>query len=1524
MTTETRKRIRAYQKMLPELRERVIAVALLLAMSASMLGSASFAWITLSRAPEVSGMSTTVAANGNLEIALAQGTVADGKIPPLESQVGDSSSTERENWGITNANVTWGNLVNLSDSKYGLDKISLRPALLSSYGLDVSPLHGASYGQDGRVIDTIEQYGYASLKDTGDGNAEFTAGEDVQYGVRAVSSMRTENTVGANRLVKFEQMTNKHYGDAMTSYKALVSDGKSGSVTPTKFNGKSAVSALESLVTAFAKEKVLNQKTSYADYVWYLHQMMIELRRIMVEYEALGLLEMANWQAYIYNKNVNDKTFASFDQLVEKKNSLSSYGVTLTTLQPFLNDLATLDTCIADMQDLADACDPTSSTATYPNVTWDELTVHVNKMVDLSTATLEAPNKGVKETLVYNLGSDMSDALNLLGETNAIIRIKKGVIYNFEDRHSDALNRMKAYVTISIMGMSISGNVITTADDTPNYVTDLTKSKNMDNSGASGQQYAKDTYGMAIDMWVRTNAPESILTLEGTTIYEYEDVTFRDSDNNLITVYELSLIVDEVREVYDIYQNPDDKKWYFYNDHSEVPDELLSQGSKDKKQTKKVTGFRGENRIWEDWETLLENGFIAEDATTQGAGSCFVFYADTPAEQEKLKEMLHAFAITFIDAGGNAVATATLDTENAYINQGKITAPLVVETGVPYLDEDNVQKQGIMALTQNQATWLTALVYLKGDLLQNDNVLATSSIVGQLNLQFGNTTKMEVRDDEELQMQYRSITAEAISVEDPTKISTNSTDVIEYEYAASGHEVKVNLTVEGTQPERISAFFIRAINEAQGTRGDSVDFKDNKDGTWTGTFKLTAPGTYVLNSLTVDGIEYQLRAKTQTDKGNQPSVVINGLKLENVRTTHLSGTYMTDQSSIQVGVYAKIEADPALTPKTVWAQFFSEDGSKQYNGQLKFNPNNDGGTWEGTVSLNSSGTYILRYLTIDGTPEEVSANSQVRLVCTMGMYCRIICAEDAREFLYKGEPFNLGMSAVVMDDNDQPLKDLKNVHLYYHSDSSGDDDQGMHALLTWNDSESAYTGSFELRSPGTYSFNRLEIGSNTLGSARVAPVFTASTPVPPSWSEGSAAAKARQLAFDSSNPATLSLRLKDAASATVWAELERMILNDDGSYTGTGETIRVQNGTKNAVDDTTEFGFTLTQDGIWKLKKVLCQGVYNDTTPYPVGGATYYEVAVPGEEQIVTDIVMTINSELNYNGSKQTASFTEHFGAEKQSDGSYKATGAIFTEYKPSVQVQITDKWGKAIPELTAVNWNVQHSNANMISFGGYSGNAINDGKNVSYKMTGETTVYTTPTVTMDLAGEYKTSVTATFDLGDGKTYNYEVPVKPQFNVYSVAPTVKISATEDPGGGGSKADTSATVTYSVKSDCTGTDYRNGSVTITLTGYGKASSAYMVFSPISGNTTSNVNLFATQNTVASDRTDRYSWTADGGCKRYVGMWKSQTGTDTIEAAGTIKATQLTMTSTSGKTVTFAMSSITANSSVDITINNPKPS
>jgi hypothetical protein len=156
--TETQKNIQNYKALLPGLKEKVLAAAMLLVVSMSMVVSASFAWITLSMAPEVANVTTNIAANGNLEIALAD---SKGNVPGV-SQVGDSSAADGQN--LLAANITWGNLVNLSDPSYGLENLTLRPAQLNVVSLLDSPLFGAVFNTDGRITQLTSNFAYTTWK----------------------------------------------------------------------------------------------------------------------------------------------------------------------------------------------------------------------------------------------------------------------------------------------------------------------------------------------------------------------------------------------------------------------------------------------------------------------------------------------------------------------------------------------------------------------------------------------------------------------------------------------------------------------------------------------------------------------------------------------------------------------------------------------------------------------------------------------------------------------------------------------------------------------------------------------------------------------------------------------------------------------------------------------------------------------------------------------------------------------------------------------------------------------------------------------------------------------------------------------------------------------------------------------------------------------------------------------------------------------------------------------------------------
>lgn len=122
--------------------KRLYAAICMLLVSSLLLTTTSFAWLTLSSAPEVFNVTTTIGANGNLEIALGKNIG--------ESTIGDSFGKNN----VTTTNKTWGNLIDLTDPSYGLQTINLRPALLNSAGGAVDTLHPLAYpiyGADGRV-----------------------------------------------------------------------------------------------------------------------------------------------------------------------------------------------------------------------------------------------------------------------------------------------------------------------------------------------------------------------------------------------------------------------------------------------------------------------------------------------------------------------------------------------------------------------------------------------------------------------------------------------------------------------------------------------------------------------------------------------------------------------------------------------------------------------------------------------------------------------------------------------------------------------------------------------------------------------------------------------------------------------------------------------------------------------------------------------------------------------------------------------------------------------------------------------------------------------------------------------------------------------------------------------------------------------------------------------------------------------------------------------------------------------------
>lgn len=170
-------------------KRKMLAAVSMLLLSGLLLAVVSFAWLTMSIAPEVRGISTNIGANGSLEIALLNSQTKQD-LTTIKTSVGQSLDG-----GSASANNTWGNLLDLSDESYGLSEIMLLPARLNAvkqadgtYTLNSGILAVPTYGYDGRIVELTKNTFGATYKDS---NFAYNA-DNQEYGVRAIG---TSNTV---------------------------------------------------------------------------------------------------------------------------------------------------------------------------------------------------------------------------------------------------------------------------------------------------------------------------------------------------------------------------------------------------------------------------------------------------------------------------------------------------------------------------------------------------------------------------------------------------------------------------------------------------------------------------------------------------------------------------------------------------------------------------------------------------------------------------------------------------------------------------------------------------------------------------------------------------------------------------------------------------------------------------------------------------------------------------------------------------------------------------------------------------------------------------------------------------------------------------------------------------------------------------------------------------------------------------------------------------------------------------------
>lgn len=1338
MKKDTRERIERYTQEIPHVKEKLFITGLGLLMATVMTVSASFAWIMLSVAPEVSSINTTLASNGSLEIALSNDKGTD----PEESDIDEQALPSDE---LSATNVQWGNLVSLNDPSYGISDLTLRPAQLNTGALGTSPLWAASYGEDGRITGLGSKFVYAKYDPA---QEQFMASAD--FGVRAISSYKTLTTeataqeyeVKYNALLKAHRDVNEFYSTNITTkfvngnlegvigdlggivsvYLQSIINGTSyriSSETNLPLNEKQ-VTALLTLYQTLQQgmelqKKALVQLSNLQQYV-YSRQHIDGTTNKPLEYTSLS------WEDLSTGKEIYDSKGTSHEKPSDRKAPIDA--VSINGLKQFIDDLDTVQKNITALE---------NHIKNIGNVKTDDVKPQINDVCDPYQAKVDGYT--VKQWLNRGLGQ-----LANLASGRHLVQICNGTLRNFEQFAIDADSRLprikdwqseyrngtalraEARVFGTDFQIKMTAHVCTNANGDSYFMSDFGALPADINAS---EKVAEDTYGMAIDLWLRTNSEKTYLTLEGAVVKDAENGT--------------------------------------------------------------VSSFDGVNRVW----NTIPNAALTSNSTTQGNGSCYTYYVDTPEDLQRSLRLLKNMKVAFFGtADGKKFATAVMDIENYYAQNGRVTVPLVIDTKdcMEYTYEDtinSVEKTGhaIKEMYTDEAIRVTALIYLDGENLTNEDVLAAETILGQLNIQFGSSVPLTTAGDRTLESAQRYVTAEL----------SNSTN-LEFIKGQTLPKTDVTVTVQGKQPGKMTACFVRSINNLQGTRQQEMTFTfDIQSGTWKSTHEFTAPGNYWLRHIRMDGVDYKLVTPL--------SVEVTGFDVTSVTWDKGATpyTYYTVNDSHDVSVDVNLAFDKEEnTPQAVTAVFMGDDGNA-----INIRTSAKDGTakvWSGKVTFTDSGTYTLSHVIVDGNYYDVGSSKKV-----MNLYFGLSAAiyndgcttEDKFDKDNPNKTYEKAVNVSILDNSGNELPELADeVTLKY---SLGGSDSIIPTKLTWNADTKCYTGTIVLQNPGRYIFSSLKIGNDTIRKVVMSPTYTIMAPDAPQYDSNSATgsndANGKQYALQSDKAYITGIKIDNSESAGISAVLyneaaKKYYLVARGDNDNTPGTIYLTQDKTWSIrlPNKAEDNSVTAIDGKWS---VVCMKLWNcydgaSTTACTGDNPLVWLNTTPEAAAYAKEKGLTASKNIDFSNlnTDVISTITVKMAPGKTNLGDRNA--AFMAQHKVSelgISVKFSDYMGNPIPQekLNAVTLNINYQ-ANKNAAYGYE---VMDSASRSYTIpltySSDHWDIKTTNYIWQYVGEYKVTGLQVTASGITKNYTHDnangIPV--MYTVTSKAPSVEILQVEE-------------------------------------------------------------------------------------------------------------------------------------------------
>ncbi|MCD8333585.1 MAG: hypothetical protein LUB60_05625, partial [Clostridiales bacterium] len=621
-----------------------------------------------------------------------------------------------------------------------------------------------------------------------------------------------------------------------------------------------------------------------------------------------------------------------------------------------------------------------------------------------------------------------SDSEETRAKNTCYVQMGSGLLYDFEELidYSMTTDKLEAHFTHpTFYGWDLWIQMVVSTTSANNYASDAIAAAPDDTDAGEGSTVASETYGMAVDLWVRTNA-------EGTSYLLLDGALVTDDSGN-------------------------------------------------------VTGYEGSNRIWEEYDD--ETVFGTSTTQGSGSCYTFSYDSAEELTQilNMLENMKVVFFHT--TNGTKLATASFDVTNYYESSGGRVTVPLRADSGdgnsITTTDEngDAVTTYYITQLVQNEAMPITALLYLDGTEITNADASVSENFTGELNIQFASSANLETSGstsgdlyndavDLSAAAEYTTDNDGAVTAAVTLTVSSGTTPTA----VSAGYSRQMNT---GSQALRADAVDFTLSESSEGESTWTMEYTFSAAGTYVlgivtvdgKEYELEEPLTVTVEGFALDAVRWDYSSSAYSDLTADSSV-----------TVPVTLDFAVDYTGNQSVRAAYVSSDG----KYIYASLtVDDDDASVWKGQAQFTSS---GTYTLKYFYIGNDIYDIPEAMQKTLTVSMGLRASVRLTCTSFEEGQTsIVYEDGDTYTVNVAVTltdNAG-STLRNITGSGGIAEGSTVKLRYTR--SGSATEYLETTLTWDSSSSSYTGSFSVSTTGVYSFTAVTIGSESVTSTTSAP-----------------------------------------------------------------------------------------------------------------------------------------------------------------------------------------------------------------------------------------------------------------------------------------------------------------------------------------------------------------------------------------------------------------------------------------------------